>query len=160
MHRVLVSLVIFATAVHTVFGCCWHHAHAAPRDHGHALGAIASGCACDSQRQGHLPSDAACRSEQESSAAEVEQHAFADGAIQGAAPRESECDGGECVWLLPEKSENFGKATDQTPAGPVFALAAEPAPSVAPGDGRGERLLVYEVLRPVRTHLWLQILLI
>jgi hypothetical protein len=50
MHSVLSSLTAAVLFIHTVFGCCWHHAHACVQ---HGAPSVATESACCKHHQHH-----------------------------------------------------------------------------------------------------------
>jgi hypothetical protein len=56
MHAFLSSLTAFLLAMHTVLGCCWHHAHHC-EEASEAAGSVASADACDHSHGVPIASD-------------------------------------------------------------------------------------------------------
>jgi hypothetical protein len=139
MHRFLSNVTATLLALHTVLGCCWHHAHA---------------CACErdnvilAHRVTNIGSLDRCESH------------HADMHDDGCAPCHGhhgrhECQGNTCVFLGSVKSRPAN-----SPIQPVLL----PLASVAPGDLTSPQspwfLPAIASLSPLRLHLLHRVLLL
>lgn len=136
MQQWMAIALSLATAVHTVFGCCVHHAHGSAA-YPALAGDVADSASCrvpthDSHDHEHAPGDSHCP---------------------------SPCQEKQCVSVLtdrPAPAELLRGTSCEWISGPRAAEAGGSQHEAVDA----ERLLFFLPARPVRTHLWFQILLI
>ncbi|MBW3598614.1 MAG: hypothetical protein KY475_15245 [Planctomycetes bacterium] len=157
MQTCFVFLLTFATAVHTVFGCCRHHALAVGDVAGEASSMAATSCVCAAhvrvERRRPATADegrpAACVA------------AARDHAPQHPVQDDHQCHGAKCVSVLMEKAPAVDLSGPSAPFDVMLAAAALDAAgnALAPA-AHEERLLGHAAPRPLRAHLLLEVLLI
>jgi hypothetical protein len=150
MNHFLAVLLTFATAVHTVFGCCGHHAPTRAGDSKQNQQVAQGGCLCHSHSHADEPNGASPTSEPAPASPRSE-----DGPA-----RDHQCHGAKCVSVLSEKAPDLGQADLLTFDGAVPAVVTPPIASVDFATGFGGHFLAFEAVRPIRTHLLLRVLLI
>jgi hypothetical protein len=136
MHGIIRSLIAALLALHTVLGCCWHHAHRSQTSEMAEAIASSDGCGCD--------------------------HAHRDGPTphSGGQPHQGRhgCQGSACVFVASSKAER------QTSARP-FDVSPAVSLSVADhcvccNAGQRPTYSPDALLPPVRLHLVCRVLLI
>lgn len=134
MHGFLPNLTATLLAVHSVLGCCWHHAHSCPREH-HALEAVALPHCCENDHAHHS-----------STPKNHDDHGRHD------------CQEGTCVFLGPTKSslENHALQT-----GALHVIYTTLTDSTAYWNVEQGRFFATDALLPrLRLHLICRVLLI
>ena len=158
MDRVFAILLSFATAVHTVFGCCGLQSHAgltSGEEAPHHLGAV---CSC--ALHGDVHDNAEPIVDSPASEGEGGAGTLADQSPGGRPARDHECHGTKCLSVLKEKTPVLEETAS--------ASFADLIPAVVVVEGRphfattalGEHLRFHAPARPIRAHLLLQVLLI
>jgi len=135
MHSFLSNLTAALLALHTVLGCCWHHAHACTRECGATPSVQASDCRQDRHVDGHGPG---CS----------ENHGH-----HGL----HECQGSTCVYLGPTKLKSH-ESTAQ-PTLPAAACVSCGGPSTAAAEKR-PFFAAGDLTAPLRLHLVHHVLLL
>jgi hypothetical protein len=156
MSNLLVCLLTIATAVHSVFGCCWHHARALEGNKPSKQ--LATGhCSC--QLHAHSHADVSTlRHGSARDRVDAEQETTAS--IPSDQPRRDHpCHNSKCVSVLAEKTPDPGRA-DRLPSVGDVPLVTEQTAEVLALTSSGEPLLDFQTARPIRAHLFLRVLLI
>jgi hypothetical protein len=157
MSHLLIFLLAFATAVHSVFGCCWHHALMPGGAHGQSKQVAADHCSC--HRHAHLDSPTVATRHGSASDRAAADHEQPASQPSDQPRRDHPCHNSKCVSLLTEKAPDFSRADRLPSVNEVPVVVAEVAVSVALASSR-ELGLDFQPVRPVRAHLFLGVLLI
>ncbi len=145
--RCLLSIVVMiATGLHTVLGCCMHHAHTFARECCQASSTVSTPCRCDTH---HLCALAEQDVSNKAEAPSDKDH-----------PSRHECNGPSCNFLRTEQlADDFELQFDAFCVAPLSAVQW----SVVPHDVHDARACTKTGLScasPVRPHLLHQVLLI
>ena len=151
--RVLATIsMVVVMAGHAVFGCCWHHAHASHNgnsdcravvevsrsDHGHGGGHCDAGNGREHQNGGKL---------------------LASHEVPVPIPQQGLCDESDCVFVRPDDGQNLNLSNCNR-----FVTAKLPAQAPSVVCVTTIDVLCgwhYQCAKPaLRSHLWLQVLLI
>ena len=135
MHNVFSNLTAALLALHTVLGCCWHHAHRCAETYA-ATVSVASSDSCDRARHANPATDS-------------------DG--QGHHGRH-DCQGSTCVFVSPSKA-NPHKLAFQFDASPAAVVRGNSV-SVCRVVGEPPFYPPDALLPPLQLHLANQVLLI
>jgi hypothetical protein len=140
MNCVLAQFLSLAMAVHSVLGCCWHDARSVSTPHGSRN---AGGCVCHSH------------------AHSLAESALPDAPAKEAPQRDHECHGTKCVGVLAEESQELEQSVGSDSLWQVqAALVVHIADIESREDRWREDVLASAPMCPVRTHLFLGVLLI
>lgn len=154
----LISLVLtFATAVHTVFGCCWHHAQVGGEG---SQSVAATECSCHSNASANCKVRSPRDQNPPSSVSDSGKLAPASVPLDRPSPRDHQCHGSKCVGLLAKETQDVDNAGAFCPVGPAPATITGQFVSVDSLDGSRKHLSLHEPVRPIRAHLLLRVLLI
>jgi hypothetical protein len=160
MNQLLAILLTCATAVHSVFGCCWHDALMAADVGEQSKQPAATSCSC--HFHSHTPSKKkASRDASEPSNVAAARDSNPVGLPSGNRPApDHECHNSKCVSLLSEQAPDVGNSDGRLSVGATPATVTVQIGSIEFPLGSAEHFLDSEATRPIRAHLLLRVLLI